>query len=237
MPLLNDNLRLWEIGFRWAGYDPDSFYSRYYLPLTVRDNFRILMDAILNGHLDCETLELGKWRPEFDFPPEYFIRHHIDFVYACIEGRRFDRKLLNWATIDRWAIQQWCERQGAPLPEFWFPPGWKVEYEWSNDDDESEASAGTLPIVEAVEEKKLRIDNRHRIEMACKQVASYIWTQEPTLTIKELAWREEIQKLAGGSEYEPETVESWIGAVDPRDPAIKRGRKRKNNSAPAVAEK
>ena len=95
-----------------------------------------MMDAILRGDLPCQTLSLNKWRPESTMPPKYFIRHYIDDVYACVWGRKFDRKLLRWATVERWAMRQWCERRGIPLPEFWFPSGWKFEYEWEAPDDE-----------------------------------------------------------------------------------------------------
>lgn len=56
-------------------------------------------------------------------PPEFFIRHHIDDIYACINGNLFKRKLLRLAVIERWAIQQCCIARGIPMPEFWFPPG------------------------------------------------------------------------------------------------------------------
>jgi hypothetical protein len=59
MSLVNAELSLWEIAFRWAGHDPDQFWFR--LPLTVRDNFRTLMDAVLHGHLDSESLALDKY--------------------------------------------------------------------------------------------------------------------------------------------------------------------------------
>ena len=64
MALLHHDLSLWEIAFRWTGRDPDSLWLR--IPLPVRDNFRTLMDAVLNGHLDYYTLSLKKWNPEND---------------------------------------------------------------------------------------------------------------------------------------------------------------------------
>jgi len=236
MPLLSDELSVWEIAFRWAGCDPDRVWLRF--PLPVRDNFRMLMDAILNGHLDCFTLALTKWNPKTDdeYTKPFFIRSHLDAVEDCVSGSRFDRKLLRWARIERWAMQQWCERRGVPLPEFWFPPGWKLEYEWPDDDSAGDqaapAMAGESASGESTDERKQRIDKRHRIQMACQQIALAIWSKEPKLTIKEIANRDEVQELGGGSEYEIETVQEWISAVDTRDPSKKRGRKRKNNSPP-----
>jgi hypothetical protein len=143
MPLLNDGLPLWEIAFRWAHEDPKNFWLR--IPLPVRDNFRLLMDAILRGHLPCETLSLEKWRPDSEAPPELFIRYFIDDAYKCIAGLHFNRKLLRHAMIERWAMQQWCERQGVPLPEFWFPPGWNTYYEWQ-DPNADELPEEAVPI-------------------------------------------------------------------------------------------
>src|SRR5450755_1375303 len=128
MALLNEQLSLWEISFRWAGLDADRLWLR--VPLNVRDNVRTLVDAILRMHLSCMTLSIEKWTPESDAPPEFFIRHHLDDVYACIAGKAIPRKLLRFALVDRWDMYLWCGRQGVPLPEFWFPPGWKLAYEW-----------------------------------------------------------------------------------------------------------
>ena len=121
MPVLTDEPSVWEIGFRWAGGNPDRIWLRF--PLQVRDNFRMLMDAILNGHLDCFTLSLNKWKPgvdDEDLKP-FFIRTHLDAVENCVWGRGYDRKLLKWARIERWGIQQWCERRGRSASRFLVP--------------------------------------------------------------------------------------------------------------------
>lgn len=230
MPLLNDQLSVWEIAFRWEERDPDSYWWR--IPLLVRDRLRTLIDAIHQSHLDCWTMSMEKWRPDRgdDATPEFFIRHWLEQIEDCVNGRRYDRKMLKWAYIERWAMQQWCERQGVPLPEFWFPPGWKLEYEWPQDDDEDDPPPATDGSTESTEDKKIRIDVRHRAKMACQQIALSIWAKEPALTIKEMAYRKEIRDFGGGSTYEPETVEAWLGEVDPRSPSKKRGPKRKNNA-------
>lgn len=238
MPLLNDELSLWEIAFRWADYDPDR--PRLSIPLPVRDHFRTLMDAILSGRLDCTSLFLTKYHPDTSngFGPEYFIRYYIDDVYACIWGKKYNRKLLKWAQIERWALHQWCERQGVPLPEFWFPPGWKLEYEWPSDEEEPKASTkDDDSSVKQPDAERPSITKHHRAKLACQQVASVIWAKEPDLTNKQLACRKEIQELAGGADYELETIQEWISEVDPRSPAKKRGRKRKNNSGSANSDK
>jgi|GEM_PF-5838936 len=62
MPLISDSLSIWEIAHRWAGLDPDNY--RLKLPLLVKDYARILVDAVLNGEIFCETLTLVLARPE-----------------------------------------------------------------------------------------------------------------------------------------------------------------------------
>lgn len=131
MPLLVDNLSVWDISFRLAGHDPRKFWLR--IPLEVEDYFRNLMLAILKGDLACESITLEKR----EFEPrekEYSVYHWIDDIYACIHGHHYNRKLLRWAQIERFDFKLWCERMNAPLPEFWFPPGWNLEYDLPEDD-------------------------------------------------------------------------------------------------------
>lgn len=127
MPILADELSVWDIAFRWAGYDPSCLWLR--LPLEVKDYSRLLMNAILSGEIVCGTMTLAKRPPDSKADPRFYIRTYIDEVYACIHGVGFDRKLLKWATVDRMDFHEWCGRRGIPLPEFWFPPSWNLEFE------------------------------------------------------------------------------------------------------------
>ena len=127
MPLITEELSVWDIGLRWAGHDPDRLWLR--LPLAAKDNFRLLMEAILSGEIICNTLTLAKLPPDSKADPRFYIRTYIDEVYKCIHGRRYDRKLLKWAALERMDFHQWCERRGITPPEFWFPPGWKLQYD------------------------------------------------------------------------------------------------------------
>lgn len=142
MAVLSDHLTVWEIGFRWAGLDPDRWWPR--IPLSVRDNFRMLMDAVLQGHLYCDTLGLEKHSAIYAELPQFAIRYWLDDVNAAIAGAAFNRKLLKWAVVERWSMVQWCERRGIPLPEFWFPPGWNLDYKWPVD-SKPEDSASPAP--------------------------------------------------------------------------------------------
>ena len=259
MPLLNEVLPLWEIGFRWANMDPDKL--RFSIPLPARDNFRLMMNAVLNGDLVCETLSLEKRPRDSEAPPDFYIRHFIDDVYHCIEGLRFNRKLLRHAMIERWAMQQWCEHQGIPLPEFWFPPGWKLHYEWQDPEADgppegtvvAETTGGEEPpkdsepttsyakpqqvsappprqtIGESEAEGRRKLDQRQRRKIACQEVALRVWIKQPNADVKVIANSAEVQDLAGGNESDFDVLLRWLGEIDPRDPRKRRGPKRKNS--------
>lgn len=126
MPIISDSLTVWEIAFRWAELNPSNFWLR--IPLPVQDHFRNMMDAILSAELPCETITLEKRRFEPE-EKEFSVYFWIDDIYQGMWGQKFNRKLLRHATIDRYDFMLWCERRNIPLPEFWFPLGWNLEYE------------------------------------------------------------------------------------------------------------
>jgi|SRR6185437_13663520 len=214
MAILTETLSVWEIGFRWVGLDQSGLHLR--LPLQVRDNFRLMMDAILNGNLVCSTLSLNKWQPEDgDDERPFFIRHHLADVEACVAGVRFNRKLLRWGAIDRWDFLEWCERQGIPPPEFWFPKGWKLEFESPREDEDASDEAGSTS-------ELLRPSAQHRI--ACQEIAKALWKEEPDTTIAAMVKDERIRKWGGAAHYSEDTVRRWLSAVAPASVKEKRGR-------------
>ena len=111
----------------------------------------MLMGAIHRGHLYCSTIGFEKRNPDTAncLEPQFFLRYHLDAIDDCMVGRKFDRKLLNWALVERWAIQQWCERRAIPLPDFWFPRGWNVEYEVPQGDEDDDIPDGVAAVVES----------------------------------------------------------------------------------------
>src|SRR3546814_13703004 len=97
MPILMDELSVWDISFRWAGYDPRKFYFR--IPLEAENNIRNLMNAILSAEIACHSLSLEKR----DFEPDekkFSIYYWLDDIYTSIWGKRFNKKLLRWAVIE-----------------------------------------------------------------------------------------------------------------------------------------
>jgi len=221
MAILSGELSVWEISHRWAGYDPDTYRIR--LPLPVRDNCRILIDAISNGEIESPTLRLDKWSPEDgDDMRKYFIRYYMDDVYACIWGKKFSRVLLKHASIERYEMKQWCELHSIPLPEFWFPSGWGYSYNWKGRDGELEVSSSASPDADGP-----AIRPSTMAKVACQQIAQTVWKEQPSMTIADMVKHPIVQQYGGAAPYGPATIRAWLSQVAPTDVKNKRGRPRK----------
>lgn len=57
-------------------------------------------------------------------------------------------------------------------------------------------------------EKKLRPSQRHKI--AVIEAAKKIWKQDPTITIADMAYRDEINEVCEGKVYREKTIRGWI---------------------------
>lgn len=250
MALDADELSVWEIGFRWAGHDPAGFWLR--IPVGVRDNFRVLMKAILSGEIICQTLCLDKRPPDSKADPRFYIRTYIDDVYASIHDARHSRKLLRWAALERDGFLTWCSCRGISPPEFWFPPGWKMEYEhpeelWPgfavrHSEPENDSTlvsfsydwpqeATTLEEPQDVAEDDRREPVRHNqaAKVACRQVASVLWQKDSNLRIAEVIRNELIQEYCGAKHYNEDTIREWINDLAPAHVRARRGRPSKKN--------
>lgn len=220
MALLVQDLSVWEIAHRWAGFDPSGL-PRLRLPLAVRDNCRILVDAILNGEINSLTLRIEKWNVEDGIDNQkYFIRYYMDDVYACIWGKKFNRTLLKQARIDRFEMKQWCELHSIPPPEFWFPTGWGYSYHWEGRDVDLEVEAPADLDGPAVRPSTVA-------KVASQQIARGLWKESPNMTIADMVKQPLIQQYGGAAVYTPATVREWLSAVAPSDVKNKRGRPRK----------
>lgn len=230
MSLLNDDLSVWEIGFRWAEYDP--LQARFRLPLAVRDNFRILMDAVLNLHLECITLNIEKYQGSDAEEAKFHIRYWLDDVQACIEGKKHSKAILKWARIERWEFKRWCENRNIPLPEFWFPPGWTLDYQWDESVPHISDKADEANDADSRSSEQFRLNQK--IVIACKQVAENLWKRHPEMTIAAMVEHDVIQELCGAAPYTPKTVRGWLSPVAPVEVKQRRGRPPKKNTSEDV---
>ena len=241
MPILAEYLSVWDISFRWACYDPRKHYFR--LPLEVEDNARTLIDAIHNADLACTSITLEKKefeKDEIEFSFYYWV---VDF-FSTTSGQYISRKLLKWAIIERYDFKQWCERMNAPLPEFWFPKGWNLQYELP----ENAYPSGLMHDLKSwpAEERKAYFENQVKTEsgkstiadlknrpnqearIACRQVAMNIWKLDSNRSIASVIRDDVIQKLCGANRYDEDTIRDWIKNIAPPEIRARRGRPRKN---------
>ncbi len=249
VPLVVDQLSVWTIGFKWSDHDAGRVWLR--VPPAVRDIFSTLLEAILKDHLACLTLDQMKWDgKDLDEAP-FYIRHWLDDINAAIRGERYSRKLLRHALIERFEFQDWCERCSIPLPEFWFPAGWK-EYRWPIEGDEDdgggidskhllEAPGVAVLTGSAVQQPEAKVAvsevaarepqprPNQKARWACEAIATEIWKDEPEKTIADMCRDDRILKLGGARWYDAETVRRWIQKAAPAEVSAKRGRPRKKN--------
>ena len=128
MSLVVDQLSILEIAWRWSARSSSIF--PVVMPVRVCDFSRTLLHAILHGELNCLTLNLDKYHGDDPDEAKFHIRYHTDEIYRALGGGRISRKLLRHAIIERREFFDWCTRRTIPLPEFWFPPGWAIDYPW-----------------------------------------------------------------------------------------------------------
>jgi hypothetical protein len=242
MPILVDYLSVWDISFRWAGYDPRKFYFR--MPLEVENYARTLIDAIHKAELYCETITLEKMKFEKDEAKLSFYYWADDF-FSMTSGKRISSELLKWAAISRFDFKLWCDRMNVPLPEFWFPKGWNLEYQINENeyhpghsylfkDLSEENKQEYLENLNADESDDKEIKDHFRYDqkskIACQQIAIQLWRLDQTTTIADMVKKREIQEFGDGQRYSKDVVRRWLKEVAPQEVSARVGRPQKKNS-------
>lgn len=242
MPILVDYLSVWDISFRWAGYDPRKLHLS--IPLEVENHARNLIDAIHKAELACESITLEKREFEKD-EAKFSFYYWVDDFFSTTSGQSINRKLLKWAGINRLDFMQWCQRMNAPLPEFWFPQGWNLHYQLP----ENEIPPGLWYELKQwpKEKRKTYLDNLIKSEpdqsaqtdlntrpsqmarIACQSIAINIWKLDKSVSIADMVKRSEIQELGNGKYYVYEVVRRWLSEVAPLEVKARVGRHSKKN--------
>jgi hypothetical protein len=246
MPLLVEDLSVWNIAHRWAGYDPDTCRLRH--PLLVKDYFKLLISAVLNGELFCETLILAKRPSKSKADPKYYLRTHLDDIYACLAGDRYSRKMLEHAYITRFDFREWCENLSIPPPDFWFPDGWNDSFYmpeggtrafWAQHlepkedggfsirfDIPKEKLAGEADGADSLEEGNISLRANQKAKQRAQQFAIKDWKQSPDKTIAQIIRSEEFLCLPDVSHYGESAHRKWVSRVAPINIKGKKGRPR-----------
>ncbi|MDO8961851.1 MAG: hypothetical protein Q7V02_07105 [Methylophilus sp.] len=242
MALLINQLSVWDISFRWFGYDPRKIYLR--IPIEVEDLARTLIHAIHKAELGCETVSLEKKEFEEDMKSFSFY-YWVDDFFSTASGTYVSRKLLKWAIVSRYDLLDWCKRMNAQPPHFWFPEGWNLEYSIEEGElkpghgyrikfwTEEQRNAYFEEFGEDDQDEDLRTNNvklrkSQEAKVACRQVAGSIWKQDKTRTIASIINDPILQELCGAKYYDVETVRGWINDLAPDEIRNHRGRPKKN---------
>ena len=221
MPILSRQLSVWEIAHRWAGFDP--VQPRWRLPLAVRDNARVLFEAIYNSEIESQTLSMDKWSPtDGEDAKPFHIRYHLEDIFDLIAGKHYKRSLIKWALIERHDLYEWCKRHAIPLPEFWFPTGWGLHYDWKA--EEADADVASLDESSAAGEASPELRAPARSRIAAQEMAEALWAEAPAMTIASMIRHPDLVKYAKAGHYQPDTVRRWLSEVAPAAVRNKRGR-------------
>ena len=188
MPLMDDNLSIWKISFRWAGLNPDSLIYRLYIPYAVKDNIRVVLHAIMSNSLFCKSLQ-PKVLNKHSTPSD---QDNLTKVTNARADYKYDRDLLEESTIYRSDFAHWCNRSGVPFPEFWFPAGWVIheltEGDWliqENPELKDAFQKNNLP-TQPIKQSGKRHDTLEDVWKPLIASAQTIWSQNKTLPIAEV---------------------------------------------------
>lgn len=217
MPLLDDNLSLWKISFRWAGLDPDSLKYRFYIPTAVKDNVRLLTQAIITNVLWCKSL-----RPDPLLGPDSDQeRIQAEKFYACQAGTRYHQDFLESHTIYRSDFAHWCNRLGIPFPEFWFPTGWVIHELDEKDrlaDMDTREPENTFLVTKdepSQEASGKRVDTNEEIWKPARVAAQTIWAQNQSLTIMDVVKQIKATPALKASSFSESAIRKHIADLSP----------------------
>ena len=81
-------------------------------------------------------------------------------------------------------------------------------------------------------EKKLRPCQIHR--KRCREMAKELWEEDPTLTIVDMAYKDEINSFFNGKTYTVKTIRGWIKDLCPNRSPGRRPKKKNNVKIPPL---
>lgn len=186
MPLLDDQLSIWKISFRWAGLNPDALKYSFYIPHVVKDNMRFILSEVIGNGLFCRPLQqktlFARATPKDE--------ENLTKISHIISDWKYDRTLLKNYSIYRSDFAHWCNRSGIPFPEFWFPTGWTI-HELNHIDllihenpELKDTFQTVKPLTELTKSKQgKRNDASEDIWKPAIVAARTIWSQQKTLAI------------------------------------------------------
>jgi hypothetical protein len=128
----------------------------------------------------------------------------------------------------------------APLPEFWFPQGWNLQYELpENDyypgllhdlkhwpDDERKAFFENRDKSDPVK-ADLKTRPNQEAKISCQMIAKNLWKSDISISINDMVQRPEIKNLGGAMPYHDAVIRRWLSEVAPPEVKARVGRPKK----------
>lgn len=213
-----DELSVWELGHRLAGANP---YRPSFLPLSWRtkDAFRNLVTEIYHDHLNSSILYERKPK-DSDLPNDFYIRHHLDDIWAIQGNRQYSRQFLKFVSVEQSDYLFWCEQTGHPIPEFWQPLNVEnIFWDYLEDDDLLEPISGNLS----------KSQQTKKIKQQVVQLALAAWNDNDQLNMTDVINLPQIRAIA--KHYAVDTARRWIRPYAPDHIKNKRGRPKSNKNS------
>lgn len=199
-----DYLSIWEIGHRWAGFDPDATD-----PNDLPEQVRYLIHKLIEGYLS-DDLKLRR-ASGYRIPREnqLFFIWNLNFwlnqLWRCLTKNVFDKNRLSGCFVRRSELLKMCVKEDVDPPAFWIK------------------QRAESPVA------KSTINNRPKDEetdrLVCQAIARTYWSIDPQIHPAHMARAKAIHLYGNGKQYkDPETVRNWISEVDPQKDQRKSGR-------------
>lgn len=221
MLLTNDYLTVWELAHRLSNKRPN-LRSSFVIPPDVKDNLRLIINEIFHLNLHS-TLLMEKWSPDSELEPYCYVRHYLDEIEDCINGKKIDRNLMDFIQIGKSDFIEWCIKTEYPYPKFWVTEK-EIEsvrsYLSDSDSEEPEYVEETI---------RIKPRESQRLEERCQKLACKLWKEYPDMNITAMANHEQIIQLCTTSKktYTEKTRRKWVRKVAPSHLKGKSGRPKK----------
>jgi hypothetical protein len=230
MPAPRVAFSVWEVAHRWHGHDPNTTDPKA-LPQEVQEALRLLTKLMADCELSSASAggvenwvsrEMATYRDFRRFIGDQgrlyvsekadadlaaweakLARHKqaIAGLERCFRDGVYDKAKLSRVYVLPTTLLEVCERQGLQPPAFLSDPG-------------------AVAIVHTNKPGEL-------IKRDVQAAARKLWAQHPDMTIREIIQHRDVQIGASARPYSDKYLREWIKEVDPRPPALKRGRPKK----------
>lgn len=147
----------------------------------------------------------------------------IENLDKCYTDRIYDKAKLESICFDQYDLYQYCKNNKMELPSFWFDDTnikWLEEH-YTKENGEQTSTPSDVP-------NRGRHSARDQDYELCRAIASTLWLLDPSMTIKDVAKHEAVQRFGNGRLYKGrDTIPNWINDLCPTPKEKRAGRPKK----------